>query len=103
MADDGDIAEAVMQRQQRMAHHDDEGATAHGRAVDMAWRDAERLAQERRRMLAGGEDAVDVGDLQAGIGHRVVDRLQMQAQLADFRQGANFVGLVDPDDGDRIG
>src|ERR671923_2603286 len=51
-------------------------------------------------MLTGGEDAVDVGDFQSSIPHGVVDRLQMERQLAFVRQCADLVALVDAHDAD---
>ena len=52
------------------------------------------FAQEGRGMLTGGEDAVDVGDFQTSIPYGVVDRLQMERQLAFVRHGADLVALV---------
>jgi hypothetical protein len=45
-------------------------------------------------MLTGGEDAVDVGDLQTGIPHSIMDRLQMERQLAFVGQCADLIALV---------
>ena len=54
-------------------------------------------------MLPGGEDAINVGNLQTGIGDRVVDRLQMQTGQADVGQLADFIGFIDADNGDGVG
>ena len=70
VADDGHVAEPVVERHHRVAHHDDERAAADGGAVDVARDDADGLAERRRRVLAGGEDAVDVGHLEAGVARR---------------------------------
>src|SRR5919109_4717780 len=51
-------------------------------------------------MLTGGEDAVDVGDCQSSIPYGVVDRFQMERQLAFVRQCADLVALVDAHNAD---
>ena len=92
--DDRDIAEAVVQGGHRVPHHDDEGAAAHRGAVHVARLDAEGLAERGGGVLARGEDAVDVLDLEARVADRVRDRLEMQRELARVRQGADLVALV---------
>jgi hypothetical protein len=72
----------VVERYHRVADHDDERAAANGRAVDVAGHDADRLADRRGRVLAGGEDPVDVGHLDPGVARGVGDRLDVQGQLA---------------------
>src|SRR5438477_3388610 len=92
----------MVQRSRRVLHHDDEGAAAHAGAVDVAWRDPERLADERRRVLAGGEDAVDVARLQTGVAHGVGDGFQVEREHALPRQHADLVALVHADDTGRV-
>src|SRR5262249_4620641 len=74
------------------------GAAAHGGPVDVARRDAERLADGGGGVLAGGEDAVHVGDLEPGVTHGIGDGLDVQRELALVGQRAHLVGLVDADD-----
>src|SRR5581483_1984128 len=100
--DDGDVAQAVVQGEHRVADHDDEGAAAHGGAVDEARSDADRLRDGGGGVLARGEDAVDVGDLQAGVAHGVVDRLHVQRELTLAGQHADLVALVDAHDAGRV-
>ena len=100
MRDHRHVAQAVVQRHQRMTDHDDERAAADGGPIDVSRRDPQGFAQEGRGMLTGGEDAVDVGDLQPGIAHGVMDRLQMQRQLALVRQGADLIALVNAHNAD---
>jgi len=102
VADDGHVAEAVVERHHRVAHHDDERAAADRRAVHVARDHADRLADGRGRVLAGGEDPVDVGHLDAGVARGVRDRLDVQGELALSRQRADLVALVHADDADRV-
>src|SRR2546429_278661 len=101
--DDRDVAEAVVEGGQRVPDLDDEGAPAHGSAIHIARSDAERLAEQRGRVLAGGEDAVHVGDLEPGVADGVGDRLEVERELALPGEVADLVALVRADDADRIG
>src|SRR5262245_1730604 len=51
-------------------------------------------------MLTGGEDAVDVREFQPSIPYSVVDRLQMERQLAFMRHGADLIALVNAHNAD---
>src|SRR2546421_280524 len=53
-------------------------------------------------MLARGEDAVDVAQLEPGVAHGVADRLQVEGQLAFAREHPHLVALVHPDDAGRV-
>src|SRR5439155_692780 len=64
---------------------------------------AERLAEQRGRVLSGGEDAVHIGDLEPGVVDGVGDRLEVERELALPREVADLVALVRADDADRIG
>src|SRR5947209_2982620 len=101
--DDRDVAEAVVEGGQRVADLDDEGAPAHGGAIHVTRSDAERLAEQRGRVLSGGEDAVHIGDLEPGVVDGVGDRLEVERELALPREVADLVALVRADDADRIG
>ncbi len=98
MRDDGHVAEAVLQGGHRVPDHDDERAAADGGPVHVARLDAERLAERGGGVLARGEDAVDVLDLEARVADRVRDRFQVQGELARVRQGADLIALVHPHD-----
>src|SRR6266404_3069908 len=63
----------------------------------------QRLDDGGGGVLAGREDAVDVGDLQPGIAHGVGHCLHVQAQLALVRQGAHLVGFVHAHDAGDAG
>src|SRR5262249_14118200 len=78
--------------------HDDEGAATDARAIDVARRDAERLADGGRRVLAGGEDAIDVADLEPRVPHGVPDGFHVQGELALVGERAGLVAFVDADD-----
>ena len=52
--------------------------------------------------LAGGGDAVDVGGLEPGIGHRVERGVGVQADLRQFGDAAQFGRFGGADDGDRF-
>ena len=71
VGDDRHVAEAVVQGEHGVAGHDDERAAAHRGAVDVARDDADGLGDGGRRVLPGGEHAVDVADLEAGVAHGV--------------------------------
>src|SRR6202011_3981859 len=63
-------------------------------AVHVARLDPEGLAQGGGRVLARGEDAVDVLHLEARVADRVRDRFQVERELAHVRQGADLIALV---------
>ena len=96
------VAEPVVERGHRVTDHHDEGAAAHGGAVHVARRDAERLAEQRGGVLTGGEDPVHVGHLEAGVTHGVGDCFQVQGELALVRQDPDLVALVHADDAGGI-
>src|SRR5215813_9405172 len=50
----------------------------------------------------GGEDPVDVGDLEPGVLHGVVDRLDVQAELALAGERADLVALVHTHDANGV-
>src|SRR3970282_2406940 len=81
-------------RAPRVPALDNDRAAAAARAVHVARGDAERLAEERGRVLARGEDAVHVGDPEPGVAHRVADRLEVQRELALVRKVPDLVALV---------
>src|SRR5438445_88986 len=98
----GFFAEPMVERQHCVPDHDDERAASDRGAIDVAWHDADRLTDGRGRVLAGGEDPVDVGDLEPGVAHGVGDGLDVQGELTLPRQGADLVALVHADDADRV-
>ena len=53
-------------------------------------------------MRTGGENAVHITDLEAGIRNRVGDRFQVQGHLALVRQNTHFVALGCADDAGRV-
>jgi hypothetical protein len=88
----------MVQRRHRVFHQQHEGATADARAIDVAWPDAKRLTEQRRRMRAGSKDAVYVADLETGIGHCVRNRFEVQSHLTLVRQHSHLVALGHADD-----
>src|SRR5581483_9396356 len=69
-----------------------ERATTDGGRVDVLWVQAQVLGQLRGP--AGGEDAVDAGDGDAGLVADVLDRLDVQLQRGLWRLGvADLVRL----------
>src|SRR5204863_394790 len=101
--DDGDVAQAVVQRGHRVADHDDERAAADGGAIDVARRDSERLADGGGRVLTRSKDAVDVRNFQSSITDSICHCLHVEAELALVRKGAHLVGFVDADDAGGVG
>jgi hypothetical protein len=63
---------------------DQKGAAADRRAVDPFGGEAQ-VMRDRDRRLAGGCDAVDVGGVEAGIGHRVERCGGVQLDLRDTK------------------
>ncbi len=96
------VAEAVVQGGHRVADHDDEGASPHGGAIHVARLEPEGFAQGGGRVLPGGEDAVDVPDLETRVADRVGDRLQVQRELARVREGPDLVALVHAHDARHV-
>ncbi len=58
--------------------------------------------RDRHRRLAGGGDAVDVGRLEPGVGHRVEGGVGMQLDLRHVGDDAEPSGLGSADNGDRF-
>ena len=97
------VAQVMVERGHRVAHHHDERAAPHRGAVHVARGHAEGLAEERGRVLARGEDAVDVAHLEAGVPHGVGDGLEVQGELALPGQRADLVRLVHAHDAGGVG
>ena len=80
MRDQYRLAETQANRRGGVADMDHERAAADRGAVDPFRREAEMM-RDRHRRLAGGRDAVDVGGLEPGVGHRVERGAGMQLDL----------------------
>ena len=105
VADEGDVDDAGMDRRQCVVNVDLERAAAHRGGVEIARVQAQMLRQFARP--AGGEDALDVGDGNAGHVRDVLDRLDVMLQGGDLLAGeflriADHVGFGGADDGRRI-
>ena len=58
--------------------------------------------RDRHRGLAGGRDAVDVGGLEPGIGHRIECGVGVQLDLRHVGDDSEPGGLGGADNGDRF-
>ena len=101
MGDQHGLAEPGLDRRRGVADVQHERAAADGGAVDPGRRDAE-IVGDLLRGLDGGGDAVDVGQLQSGIGDGVERRIRMELDLRHVRDDAEFGGLGGADDGDCV-
>jgi hypothetical protein len=103
MRDQHRLTQARGDRRGGVADVDHQRAAADRSAVDPFRGQAQiQIVCHGHRGLAGGRDAVDVGELEAGIGHRVECRVGVQLDLRDVGDDAEPRGLGSTDDGDAI-
>ena len=101
MGDQHGLAEAGLDRRGGMADMQHERAAADRSAVDPGRLDAEIMGDLLRRFDGGG-DAVDVGQLQSGIGDGVERRIRVQLDLRHVGNDAELGGLGGADDRDLV-
>ena len=101
MGDQHGLAQAGLDRRRGMADVQHERAAADRGAVDPGRLDAEIVADLLRRFDRGGE-AVDVGELQPGIGDGVERRIRVKLELRHVGDDAEFGGLGRADDGNLV-
>jgi hypothetical protein len=101
MGDQYRLAELRGDHRGGVADMDHERAAADPGAVD-PFRGQAEIMRDRHRRLAGGRDAVDVGWLEPGIGHRVERRIGVQLDLRHVGDDAEPGRLGGADNGDRF-
>ena len=102
--DQRDAAEPGGDRRGGVLDVDDEGRTAGHRAVGVLRDDAEVFADLRARhgADAGGEDAVDLRLVDAGVAQRVAGGLRVHHDRRHVRHDADLIRLVRTDDRDFV-
>ena len=105
MGDERDVAEAGVDRRGGVLDVDDKGGAADGCAVGVRGLDAEVLGElegGRPARGTGGEDAVDLGEGDAGVLEGVAGGLGVKLEGGLVGDDADLVGLVGADDGDGL-
>ena len=101
VGDQHGLAEAGLDRRGGVADVQHERAAADGGAVDPGRRDAEIVGDLLRRLHRGG-DAVDVRQLQPGVGDRVERGVGVELDLRHVGNDAELGGLGGADDSNLI-
>ena len=105
MGDERDVDEAGRDGGGGVLDVDHEGGAADGRAVGVLRLDAEVLGELEGGRPAGGagaEDAVDLGEGDAGVLEGVAGGLGVELEGGLVGDDADLVGLVGADDGDFL-